>query len=71
MKDEKEVRKILKLNTHSLGVQLDILTELTNTQSQHSEVMHLQNLTIGILVEELKRLRDLVEGLEKKREWVN
>ncbi len=69
MKDDKEVRKILKLNTHSLGVQLDILTELANTQCEQAEVMRLQNQTIGILIEELKRLRDLVE--EKKREWVN
>lgn len=71
MKDEKEVRKILKLNTDSLGVQLEILSELGERQIQLLENDTRQLKLTMSLLREIENLKEKVKELEKKREWVN
>jgi len=71
MKDENDIRAVLKLNTESLGHQLEMLTELIETQEKYEKISSLQTKTLQIIIDGIERLVARVEELEKKREYVH
>jgi len=64
MKDENDIRLTLKLNTDSLGLQLEMLTDIVERMEKYAQMINLQT-------EAIKMLTARVVELEKKREWVN
>lgn len=63
MKDDK-ARKVLELNTRSLEVVASLLDGISENMEK--------NLLIEMgLIQEIKKLKERVAELEKKREWVN
>jgi len=63
VKDDK-ARKVLELNTRSLEVVASLLDGISENMEK--------NLLIEMgLIQEIKKLKERVAELEKKREWVN